>query len=165
MTDNTRELLEVLRFHGLGLTQIFRNGPAGDFMDTEGDGAAADAVDTEHEVEQGTKRGQRPDDTDPNCCSTGVAFVEQGVAGREQAGEQIKSGGEVRPESGNMFEPVHWRPYSTEARMRASPARSLKFESAANCFQTNHFNQNPFACRNCEQLETPRDKLVRVPGR
>ena len=55
-------------------------------MDAELDGAAADAVDAKREVEQGAECGQQPDDADPDRRGTGVALVQQRMAGGEETG-------------------------------------------------------------------------------
>ena len=108
--DDAGDVLEMFRAVVLRFTEIFGNVAAESFMHAEFDGAAADAVDAEREVEQGTERGQKPDDGDPDCRGARVAFVEQGVAGGEQAGEQVKTRRDVRPEAGNFFKPVHrWK--------------------------------------------------------
>src|SRR5476651_1572985 len=91
----------------LGFAKIFRDVAAESFVDAELDGAAAEAVDAEREVEQGTERGQKPDDADPDRRGARVAFVKQRVAGGEQAGKQIEGRREMRPKAGDFFEPVH----------------------------------------------------------
>ena len=67
-------------------------------MDAEFDGAAADAVDAEREIKNRPDSGMSQTTPIQMCGGAGVAFIEQGVGGGEQAGEQIKPRGEVRPE-------------------------------------------------------------------
>src|SRR5476649_1868346 len=102
----------------LGFAKIFRDVAAESFMDAELDGAAAEAVDAEREVEQGTERGQKPDDADPDRRGSRVAFVEQRVAGGEETGEQVEGRREVRPEAGDFFKPVHRRILLVEKNAR-----------------------------------------------
>jgi len=77
------------------------------FMHRERGGAAADAVDAEREIENRAKQRQRPDNADPDGCGAGVALVQQGVGGGERGGEKVKAGGQMRPEVGDFFKPVH----------------------------------------------------------
>ena len=81
-------------------------------MHAELDGAAADSVDAERKVEQGTERGQSPNHPQPNGRGAGIPFLEQGMTGGEQAGQHVKPGGDVRPESVQDGVPVHRRKVS-----------------------------------------------------
>jgi len=90
-------------------------------MDAQLDGAAADAVDPEHEVEEGAEHGQGPDDGDPDDGGAGVALVEQGMAGGQETADQVKSGRDVRPDE-RIQMPVHRREVSRKihgAQVRA----------------------------------------------
>ena len=107
--DDAGDVLEMFRAFVFRFAEIFGDVAAEGFVDAELDGAAADAVDAERKIEQRAERGQSPDDGEPDRGGAGVAFVEQRVAGGEQAGEQVKARREVRPEAGDFFKPVHRR--------------------------------------------------------
>ncbi len=78
-TDHASEQLQVLCAFMLGLFQVFENWTVGGFVHAEYQRAAADAVDSQHEVEQRPQRRHQPDEGNPKRCGAGVTFVEQGV--------------------------------------------------------------------------------------
>ncbi len=122
--DDAGNVLEVLGARGFRFAEIFRDGAAQSVMDAELDGAAADAVDAEGQVEQGTPDGHGPDDDDPDGGGAGVALMQQGVAGGQQTGQRVKSGGDVRPELLHDGVPVHRRvvwPKTGRAQAREQP--------------------------------------------
>ena len=117
-TDDAGEHFKMFRAVVLRFAEIVGNGAADGLMHAEFDGAAADAVDAEHEVERRPQHRHEPDDSDPKRGGAGIALAEQGMAGGERRGEQIKPGDQVRPELRQFVEPVHrrsWLPIEPES--------------------------------------------------
>lgn len=77
--NDPRHHAEMLGPDLFGFAEVFRDGPDGDAMDAERNGTAANAVDAQDEVEQGTQQGDKPDDADPERGGAGIAFVKQGM--------------------------------------------------------------------------------------
>ena len=105
--DGAGEHFQMLRAFVLRFAEVFGNGAAEGFMDAERNGAAADAVDPEHQIGNGAKQRQQPDESDPERRGAGVTFVQQGMSRGEEGGQKIKAGSQVRPEPGDGVEPVH----------------------------------------------------------
>jgi len=85
----TREQFQVLRAFMLRLFQVFENWTAGGFVHAEYQRAAADAVDSQHEVEQRASAGINQM-SNPKRCGAAVTFVEQGVAEASSAANRWK---------------------------------------------------------------------------
>ena len=107
----------------LRLAEIFRNRAGEGFMHTELQRAAADAIDAKREIKNGPNNGHQPDDTDPERGGARITFVEQGVNGSEQGSQKIKTRSQMRPEPGNVLEPIH-RPPSLWRKHAPMQARS-----------------------------------------
>ena len=89
--DDAGDVFEMFRAVVFRFAEIFGNVAAESFVDAQLDGAAADAVDAEREVEKRAEHRQEPDDADPDCGGAGVALVEQRVDGGEQGGQKIEA--------------------------------------------------------------------------
>ena len=90
--------------------EIFRDRAGEGFMHTELKGAAADAVDPEREIKHRAEHRHQPDDAEPERGGAGIALMEQGVNGSEQGGQKIEARSQMRPEPGNVLEPIHRPP-------------------------------------------------------
>lgn len=105
--DDASEHLEVFDAGGLRFAEVGRNRTSGGFVNAENDGAPADAVHTEREVEQGTEEREEPDDTEPETGGARIAFVEQDVNRGEQRGKEMADRDQMRPESERCIKPVY----------------------------------------------------------
>src|SRR5208282_2520996 len=115
------EHFQMFRSLVLRFAEVPGNGAAESFVDAERNGAAADAVDAEHKVKNRAKHRQQPDESNPERRGAGIAFVEQGMSRGEQGGQKIETRSQVRPEPGDLVEPVHYSPFfMTKARRDAS---------------------------------------------
>ena len=89
--DDARQHFEMLRAGGSRFTQMLRNGTAAGFMHSEGNGATADAVYAEREIQNRTQQGQKPDRSEPECSGARIAFMKQDVNRGEQRGQNVKA--------------------------------------------------------------------------
>ena len=126
--DGAREHFQMFRAFVLRFAEVPGNRAAESFVDAERNGAAADAVDAEHEIKHRAKHRQQPDEADPERGGAGIAFVEQGMNRGEQGGQKIEARSQVRPEPGDLVEPVHCSPFfMTKARRDASAVLEKDF--------------------------------------
>ena len=119
--DGAREHFQMFRSLVLRFAEVPGDGAAERFVDAECHGAAPDAVDAKHEIKNRAKQRQQPDESDPERRGAGFALVEQGMSRGEQGGQKIEARSQVRPEPGDLVEPVHCSPFfTTKARCDAS---------------------------------------------
>ena len=122
--DDAGDVLEMFRAVVFRFAEVFRDGAAEGFMHAELDGAAADAVDAERQVEQGAERGQRPDDAEPDGGGAGIALVQQRVAGGEQAASKSNPAARCGQNLSRSGVPVHVRGVSVEKLPGASAGKT-----------------------------------------
>ena len=125
-THDAGEHFEMFRAVVLRFAEVIGNGAADSLVHAEFDGAAADAVDAEHEVECRPQHRHEPDDPDPKRGGAGIALAEQGMTGGECRGEQVEPGDQVRPELRQSVEPVHWRSWFNGSRAARKPDEPAK---------------------------------------
>jgi hypothetical protein len=77
--DDAREHFQMFRACMFRFVEVLGDGAARRFFQAQRNGAAADAVDAEHEVKYRTKYRHQPDDADPKRRGAGITFVQQGV--------------------------------------------------------------------------------------
>ena len=117
--DHAGEQLQMFRAFVLRFTEVVRHRARDGLVHTEGKRAAPDTIDAEDEVDHRPDDRHEPDDPDPKCGGAGIALMEQGMTGGKQGGHEVEARHQMRPELGEVIEPVHRRLLSTEAGSRA----------------------------------------------
>jgi hypothetical protein len=87
-------------------TEVFRDRAGDDIMNSQRNRVAANAIDPECEIEQGTQRGHKPDDANPQRRSPRIAFVEQGMQGSQDSSQDANDA-QMGPKPGECFKAMH----------------------------------------------------------
>ena len=83
-----------------------------DHAAAESDGFFAETIDAEEDVEDGAEDWEEPNDEDPEHGGTGFAFVNDGVAGSHEGGENREAPKE------DLERQWHWRSQHRRLRRR-----------------------------------------------
>jgi hypothetical protein len=101
-----RQHFQMFRFNLFRFTEVFRDRAGDDIMNSQRNRVAANAIDPEREIEQGTQRGHKPDDANPQRRSPRIAFVEQGMQGSQDSSQDANDA-QMGPKPGECFKAMH----------------------------------------------------------
>src|SRR5689334_17355176 len=96
---------------GLRLAEMLCNGADHGFMHAERNGAPADAIDAEREIQNWATHGDKPDRDEPKRRGARIPLIQEGVNRGEHRHHRIQARGQVRPEPGEYVEPAHTDKY------------------------------------------------------